>query len=184
VAEKLCKKAQLLRSKLCERFLIMKKHILGIALFVSIAGIIGIAFSVFIPDETIICEFPVNPAKYRDQATRTNFPLVKQVVLDLKTKQIAWEFTDNELKTSISLHFYTVDSKGSRYLKTEYARTTSDLTNSYSWLNGLKSYENLYVIADDYPDTHRSMSSIPAFEMSIATPVLLSSGKQAFPKEK
>jgi hypothetical protein len=102
----------------------------------------------------------------------------------LKTKQINWEFDQNKLKTNIALHFYAVDSNGSRYLKTEYARTTIDFKTSYLWLNSLKSYENLYVIADDFPNTHRSMSSIPAFDMSKATPVLLYSGKQGFLKEK
>jgi hypothetical protein len=162
----------------------MKKHIFGIALFVTIVGISGIAYSVFIRDETIICSFPVNPLKYRDTTIQTNQPLVKQVVLDLKTKQINLEFSENNLKTSIALHFYTVDSNGSKYLKTQYAQTTSDFTSSYLWLNNLKSYQNLYVIADEDPNTHRGMSSIPAFDMSKATPVLLYSGKQGFLKEK
>lgn len=162
----------------------MKKHILGIALFVSILGISGIAYSVFIRDETIICEFPVNPLRYADPGIRTNQPLIKQVVLDLKTKQINWEFSENKLKSSIALHFYTVDSNGSKYLKTEYVRTSGDLTSSSLWLNGLKSYENLYVIADDYTNTHRSMNVIPSFDMSKATPILLYSGKQGLLKEK
>jgi hypothetical protein len=162
----------------------MKKHIFGIALFVTIVGISGIAYSVFIQEKTIICLFPVNPVKHEDHEIRSGQPLVKQVVLDLKTKQINLEFSDNKLKTRIALHFYTVDSNGSRYLNTEYARTSSDTTSSYFWLNGLKSYENLYVIADEYPNTHRGTSSVPGFDMSKATPVLLDSGKKEIQKEK
>jgi hypothetical protein len=151
----------------------MKKHVFGIAIFVTIIGISGIAYSVFVRDTPIICSFPVNPENYVDDEIQPSQHLIKQAVLDLKTKQINWEFDQNKLKANIALHFYAVDSNGSKYLKTEYVRTTRDFKTSYLWLNSLKSYENLYVIADEYPNTHRGMSSIPAFDMSKATPILL-----------
>jgi hypothetical protein len=167
----------------------MKKHILGILLFSLIVGSAGFIYGYFgLIYKSVIksenCRFRINESDTGGSGSSGYRPILRQVVLDLKTKQINWEFSDKNLKTSIALHFYTVDSNGSKYLKTEYVRSTNDFTSSYLWLDNLKSYENLYVIAVEYPNTHRSMASIPAFDLRKATSVLLYSGKQDYLGEK
>jgi hypothetical protein len=167
----------------------MKKHILGILLFSLIVGSAGIIYGYFnlikvSVQKSDTCRFRTNDSDSGGAGSGGYRPILRQAVLDLKTKQINWEFSDKNLKTSIALHFYTVDAYGSKHLKTEYVRTTSDFASSYLWLDNLKSYENLYVIADEYPNTHRSVASIPAFEMREATSVLLYSGKQDYSAEK
>jgi hypothetical protein len=163
----------------------MKKHILGIALFSLIIGSAGIFYSFFADDYDTynIVETEVYSYESFDGGFVESQPIIRQAVLDLKTKQINWEFSNRNNKADIALYFYIVDSHGVRYLNSEHTRTTNDFVSSYIWLDNLKSYENLYVIAVDM-NTHRAQSAIPRFEINKATSVLLYSGKQGYLAEK
>lgn len=83
----------------------------------------------------------------------------------------------------LTYHFYVKDGVNARYLASEtiaikpvfdvYNQATHDITSSYSWLDSMVTKNNLYVIAVSGNDGFKNTSSIPRFDESSATPVLL-----------
>jgi hypothetical protein len=148
----------------------MKKHILGVSLFVSIVGISGLVYCILTQDNSIEKTFAIST----NQADQI---LVKQAVLNLKTKKITWEMAKSDLNTPIVLHFFVVDENGAEYLASKNAPSGDEITTSYRWLNNLKSYDNLYVMADIIDSKSAILSSTELFDPAKATAVLLNSGK-------
>ena len=172
----------------------MKKHIIGFTLFSIIVGTAAFIYAMF---NVVNVEEVFAPAytptyqtkscwkmKRDSKETNVGSPVVRQAVLDLKTKQLNWEVAAPETKSKIALHFFIKDENGTRYINSALAPETSfengviKATSSYLWLDNLASYENLYVIAEftsrsDYKNKYAQ----PKFDSSNATSVLLYSGE-------
>lgn len=173
----------------------MKQHIVGALLFsfiVATAGVISFFFTELPSVEGVKApelprtfgyrlgcrkqykSFPVNDGKFSVRAL--------QSVLNLKTKQLETDLLIKRENRSVqfvtvSLHFFTKDGQGTRYLATEKAwvepffnsgnEALHSITSAYKWLDNLESYENLYVVAE-------TTSSLPEFSESDAVAVLKS----------
>ncbi len=141
----------------------MKKHILGLGLFSFIVSIAAVVYALFpVPEiipvsEVITVSAPQYNAKrscrMKVKENKVSLIEVRQAVLDLQTKQFNWELATPDIDEPIALHFFSNDDKGTRYIASEQINNKFShngilkFSNSYSWLNKRKSYENLYVIA-------------------------------------
>lgn len=173
----------------------MKQHIFGFVLFTLIVGTAGFVSAVFteLPsrDAVKVSEVP-RTVEYKSSCWKRVKPSSKQTwissarvvqaTLNQKTRQLETDLLiERETKSFetvlVSLHFFTKDAKGTRYLATEkvwlepYFNTNNiaaqSITSSYKWLDELGSYENLYVTAETKGGT-------PTFSESNAMPVLKS----------
>lgn len=97
-------------------------------------------------------------------------PKINQAVFNVETKEFDLRLETPETSSSVALHFFIKDKKGARYVASEQilgvvgrddllekidSRTINEkglgevkVTGSYSSLDDLDSYENLYVIAE------------------------------------
>jgi hypothetical protein len=145
----------------------MKKHVLGLGLFsfiVITAGFIYSMFSAANVEEVFVIKniepyesYPMPNScwkmKHASKETNVGKLTVKQAVFDLQTKQFNWELTAPDIDEPIALHFFSNDENGARYITSERIHNKFahngflKFSNSYSWLNKRKSFENLYVIA-------------------------------------
>lgn len=173
----------------------MKQHIFGFILFTLIVGTAGLisAFFTELPNRDAIKVFEVpktveyksscwKHVKSSPEKTEGISARVVQAALNQKTKELETnlfiEREESSVKNVIvSLHFFTKDAKGTRYLATHIAFlepffnrdniATESITSSYKWLNDLDPNENLYVTAE-------TKSSTPKFSESYAVPILKS----------
>ncbi len=132
--------------------------------------------------------------------SKLDSPKVVQAVFNMKTKQLNWELVAPTIDSPIALHFFIKDKHGARYFASEknirslsnrgklnYTATSNsangtskviNITSSYSWLENLTSYENLYVIAEFAQTAKISDNNFqPEFDAEKATAVLVDSGK-------
>lgn len=179
----------------------MKKHIIGFTLFSIIVGTAAFIYAMF---NVVKVEEVFTPAytptyqrnscwkmKRELKETSVASPVVRQAVLDLKTKQLNWELAAPLSNSQIALHFFVKDENGTRYInsafvpKSGFENGVNKATSSYQWLDNLDSYENLYVTAEfttwsDYQNRRLQ----PKFDAGRATSVLLYSGEQGYVTEK
>lgn len=168
----------------------MKKHIIGFAIFSLIVGsAVFIKALFYFPKETRVSySYSTRNSCWkmkREGHPITNVPIVRQAVLNLDDKQINWELAVPETNSRVALHFFTKDSKGTRYLATELAPKgisgypVLSYTSTYLGLiNNLGSRPNLYVVAEMIPSSDSQVRDFqPIFDENLATPVLVVSGK-------
>ncbi len=177
----------------------MKKHIIGLALFSFIVSVAAIVYAFFnVPEIVPVAEvITVSaqqsvPVRYSCKMKRSNRSVeIRQAVLDLQTKQFNWELATPEIDEPIALHFFSNDDKGTRYITSEQINNKFShngvlrFSNSYSWLNKRKSYENLYVIAQfdseatNYSENYQVYGNKfqPKFDAAKATAVTIDYGE-------
>lgn len=172
----------------------MKQHIFGFVLFTLIVGTAGLisAFFTELPsrDAVKVSEVPRTveyksscwkKVKSTEKAGNVSARVV-QATFDLKLKLLEADLlvereTSSVKSVSVSLHFFTKDENGTRFLATEKVwlepafdqshSAVQSIITSYKWLDNLDSYENLYVAAETKMGT-------PKFSESNAVPVLKS----------
>jgi hypothetical protein len=182
----------------------MKKHILGIAVFSLIVGVSVFVYCVFAFENVKTDCFPQLQNKIVESVVYNEVggggsggerKIIKQAVLDLKTKQMNWElYEDRNKQKPVLIHFFSADKNGERFIKTVYAPTADEFVSSYDWLDRLGKYENLYVIAEyENVDPNRYSKSsqvkpmpleMPAFEINKAVPILIYSGNRDYSADK
>ncbi len=169
----------------------MKKQIFGFALFSFIFGATVIIYGMFAVKSVNEVKMSVDYSNYaqtkscwrmKREAHETNVhsPIVRQAILDLKTKHLRWELDRARVDAPVALNFFVKDGKGTRFVHSElvpmsaYGDQFVNANSSYEWLENLDSYENLYVIAE--PLSHMEQENkifSPEFDAGKATPVLL-----------
>ncbi|HSK74069.1 MAG TPA: hypothetical protein VK892_20385 [Pyrinomonadaceae bacterium] len=170
----------------------MKQHIFGFILFALIVGTAGLisAFFTELPSRDAIKVFEVpKTVEYKSScwkqvksSAENSSARVVQATFNQKTKQLETDLliereTSSVEKLYVSLHFFTKDAGGTRYLATEKLwlepffnrnnTASQSITSSYKWRDELGSYENLYVVAG-------TKNSIPRFNESNAVAVVKS----------
>ena len=179
----------------------MKKHIIGFTIFSIIVGTAAFIYAMF---NIVNVEEVFTPAytpayqgkscwKMKQDLKESNVdsPVVRQAVLDLKTKQLNWELAAPQTKSKIALHFFIKDENGTRYINSALAPESGfengviKATSSYLWLDNLDSYKNLYVVAEFTSwSNYQNKNNPPKFDSGRATSVLLYSGEQGYLTEK
>ena len=179
----------------------MKKHVIGFTLFSIIVGTAAFIYAMFniVNVEEVFA--PAYTPTYQTKScwkTKRDFkessvgaPVVRQAVLDLRTKQLNWELAAPQTNSIIALHFFVKDKSGARYINSALAPESGfengviKATSSYRWLDNLDSYENLYVIAEfTSRSNYQNKNNPPKFDSAKATSVLLYSGEQGYLTEK
>jgi hypothetical protein len=182
----------------------MNQNIFGVILFSFIVGtaIFVSEFFVKLPSPpSVDNEQPIiYQSKNRCGKTVYQSPIVSSLA-KIKIKQSVLNLNTNQLNTSleiererpsvenigVSYYFFVKDGKSTRFLSSETVTVKPDfnthnkanelIISSYSWLDELNSKDNLYVIVEPSANGFRPSSSIPRFDDSMATPVLLMKGK-------
>lgn len=182
----------------------MKKHLAGFALFclivgsaVAVAGLFGYFFS---STKTEIC--PLTPPEpeirkckmdTRPKIVHKNAPLIKQAVFNTRTKQIKIEMRLGENygmwdTTYVRLNYFRNDSDGPRFIISETFVLSPDsapsgaekrerfVISSYSWLDQLDGYENLYVTGEILRENYSLERSPAAFDIESAREITLFHG--------
>ena len=177
----------------------MKQNIFGVILF---SIIVGTAIYVSQPFKTLsspsaVTEKPVI-VESRSRCGKTVYrPPVVSSLAKIKITQAFLNQNTNQLNTEleiqrktnsveyvgVSYYFFVKDGKATRFLANETIavkpdfngknKVNQEIISSYSWLDGLDSKDNLYVIIEPNDDGFRPNSSIPRFEENNATPILL-----------
>lgn len=179
----------------------MKQHIIGLSLFSFIVGASAVIYAVFnVPEiapvhAIISVSEPVAVERsYCQKRNNSSFKSleIKQAVLDANTKEFNWELQVPQRDEMIELLFFVKDGKGARYIGSGQVHSRSArrgvlrFTNSYPWLNSLKSYGNLYVVARfesdaaNYDENFEVKSNRfqPKFDTSAATAVTVNFGRE------
>lgn len=170
----------------------MNRHIAGFILFSFIIGTTAFIYAMFsVITVREVSALTYSPAKscwkMKREIRESNIgsPVISQAVLDLKTKQLSWKLAAPKTDSSIALHFFVKDEKGTRFIASElalgagYGSNAKKFTSSYLWLDKLGSYNNLYVIAEPISIFNFKNKKVnPKFDASKAAPVLLYSGDQ------
>lgn len=179
----------------------MKKHFIGFALFsfiVAAAVCLSIIFSISERADYVSKTVPAVKLAPAVKETAARFgkidddsPVVRQAVLNLKTKQINVELLfdrDNRPPGSLPLilKFFRKDGKGTRFIHSVevtlmpdsfYYRSveteTAQIVGSYDWLDNLARYDNIYVIAENDSRFRRQTATAPVFDNSFARAVTL-----------
>lgn len=169
----------------------MKKHIFGFALFSFIFGATAVIYGMFTVNSVNEVKMPVDYSGYaqtrscwrmKREARETNVhsPIVRQAILNLKTKHLSWELDRARVDAPIALNFFVKDEKGTRFVHSQlvpmsaYGDEFVNANSSYEWLDNLDSYENLYVIAEPLSQREQGNKIFsPEFDAAKATPVLL-----------
>jgi len=172
----------------------MKKHIIGFTLFSIIVGTAAFIYAMFnVVNVEEVFAPAYTPTYQRNSCwkmkrdfkeSNVGSPVIRQAVLDLKTKQLNWELATPQPNSKIALHFFIKDESGTRYINSALAPESGfengvvKATSSYLWLDNLDSYENLYVIAEiTSRSDYKNKNNQPKFDQAKATSVLLYSGK-------
>ncbi len=179
----------------------MKKHIIGFTLFSIIVGTAAFVYAMFNVVNVEEVFAPAYTPTYQGKScwkmkrdlkeSNVGSPVIRQAVLDLRTKQLNWELTAPQTNSKIALHFFVKDEDGTRYINSVIAPESGfengviKATSSYLWLDNLDSYENLYVIAEFTSwSNYKNKNNQPKFDPAKATSVLLYSGEQGYLTEK
>lgn len=181
---------------------IMKKHIIGFALFsfiVSTAVVVSVSISVSKEFERTrsLCLLqitPQTPAAFEQEARTGKIaddsPIVNQAVFSLKTKQINMELLFNagakpQQSVPLVLNFFRKDGRNAKFLarvKTSashnsfyYAQgeTAARFVGSFDWLDNLQKYDNLYVTVECDSESSVESAGAPVFDYRFAKPVTL-----------
>ncbi|MGI8788016.1 MAG: hypothetical protein ACR2HG_09680 [Pyrinomonadaceae bacterium] len=171
----------------------MRKHFIGLGLFSFIvvsAAVIYAVFSVPEINSVIVSRYETTSMptscwrmKRESSETKVRPLMVKQAVLDLKTKQLNWELTVPSPTSQITLHFFVKDKNKTRYINSisvpaGFENGIVNAASSYKWLDNLASYENLYVMPEyTSQDKLKNENAPPKFDADKATSVLLYSGE-------
>lgn len=139
--------------------------------------------------------------KMKKDLRQSNFdsPKVSQAVFNTRTEQVSLNLELPEISAPIVLHFFVKDAKGARYIASEqvlvagrgklegkmdmqadgaYRFGEIKITGSYSSLDNLNSFENLYLIAESVSVSQtRNNNFQPEFDAAKAIPVLIDSGR-------
>ena len=139
---------------------IMKKHIIGLAIFSFIVSAAAIIYAIFnIPEIIPVYEVVSVPAPQYIPTERTHCKLrlkskinlieVRQAVFNWRTKQFNWELATPDVNEPIDLLFFSKDEQGARFITAErinnaYSRNgILRFSSSYDWQNKFSSFENL-----------------------------------------
>jgi hypothetical protein len=140
--------------------------------------------------------------KMKKDLRKSNFdsPKVSQAVLNLQTEQISLKLEMVDMSAPTVLHFFVKDAQGTRYIASEQFLVNGrgskiegkmnmqtadavkrlediEVTASYSTLDNLNSYENLYLIAESGCLPQMRNNFQPKFDPAKAAPVLIDSGR-------
>ena len=140
--------------------------------------------------------------KMKRNVRESNFdaPKVSQAVFNRRTEQLSLKLELPETSSEVALHFFVKDAEGTRYISSEqvlggargrvegkmdlqaadgeYRFGEMKVTGSYSSLDNLNSYENLYLIAESVSVSQiRNNNFQPEFDAAKAIPVLIDSGR-------
>ena len=179
----------------------MKKHIIGFTLFSIIVGTAAFIYAMFNVVNVAEVFVPTYTPTYQGKScwkmkrdlkeSNVGAPVVRQAVLDMKTKQLNWELAAPRTDSKIALHFFVKDESGTRYINSALAPESGfesgviKATSSYLWLDNLDSYENLYVTAEFTSwSNYKNKSNQPKFDAAKATSVMLNFGEQGYLTEK
>jgi len=141
----------------------MKKHIIGFTLFSIIVGTAAFIYAmfnvvnveeVFVPAYTPTYQTKSCWKMKRDLKESISSPTITQAVFNLKTKKFSWNLANEEANSSVVLHFFVSDGKGTRYIGSNPAKSSErddelNFSGSYMTLNKLNSQTNLYLIAEN-----------------------------------
>lgn len=178
----------------------MKKHIFGFAIFSFIVGAAIVISSFLFSTVPEMKGFPVITEQtqqsrktscfMRDYRQHENNKVkIQQAVLDLKTKQLKTFISlppgiEADKYRTVVLHFFVKDVGQTRYISSEeiWVKGSFDAENealltSLDWLDKSASYDNLYVVPEINSRLTNYSKNPPSFDVSKASPVLLSKGK-------
>lgn len=173
----------------------MKKHIIGLMLFGFIVSATAIVYAFFNVsefaqvNEVVSVSTPqyVSSEKTHSKMrlkSRSNSIEVRQAVLNIQTKEFSWELVTPQDDLMLVLHFFLKDNEGTHYITTEQqphitmkAGKHRFNTTSFDWLSERKSYENLYVTAEFFPEYDYTYDYQPTFDATKATAVTIDYGK-------
>lgn len=145
----------------------MKKHITGFLLFSFIVGTAAFIYSIFsiVNVEEVYAPTtyaPVNSCwkmKRTIRKTDNDSPIIKQVDLDFKTKQLNLKLNLQSFDSPIQLRFFIKKGNDVRFLTSEIVPYDATINNtgkftSYSLqTDELGEYGNLYLIAEPILDS-------------------------------
>lgn len=173
----------------------MKQNIFGIVLFSVIVGTAVFVSESFVtlPTPPAVEEKPI-VFESRNRCGKTSYQKgtakvkLSQAVLNPKTGQLFTSLALEKENTSadyigLTYHFYVKEGVKNQYLASETVairpvfdinnRANHEITSSYSWLDSLATKNNIYVIAVSGGNGFGKHNSIPRFDETLATPVLL-----------
>lgn len=177
----------------------MKKHFIGVALFIFIVGISSFVASLFveIPKPEVFEIVQTVPRyesrtkcskKYRKQKSEKISARIVQAVYNEKTERLSTEYLinrkDYSQRTWLQLHFFIKDTNETRYLTTERILVDANINHensdfvslfsSFDSLDKLTSHENLYVISEPELQVRKGelVYKQPKFDESKAIAVL------------
>ena len=177
----------------------MNKHIAGFILFNLIVGSSAVVAALFyeVPKIETIRVFEELPVTYSGRScwrSGRNFEngqvnaKIVQAVFDENTNQLDMDLYLERKNHStdyagVKLHFFVKNGSETRYLATEKVdltpnfnlddKATQSISQSYKWLNNLKSHENLYVVPQTTFDADNYKKIAPRFDELNAAPVMV-----------
>jgi len=164
----------------------MNKHIFGFILFSLIVGTSAFIYGFFYSPLAAIQPVYVfeNRPEKRKSCRKETYSRVERATVNAKVVQAVFNSNTNELdmdlilegnnnlteQANVRLHFFAKDGAKTRYLKTEKViLTPSDkilhsITESYEWLDDLKSRPNLYVVPQTIGEGESYQRFTPRFD--------------------
>jgi hypothetical protein len=173
----------------------MSKHIFGFILFSLIVGISAIIYGFFALPSPLVLPVYVfeNQPEKRKSCRKETYSRVERASVNAKVVQAVFNSNTNQLDidlilerknsltdyATVSLHFFAKDGAETRYLRTEKVNLTPNnkmmhsITESYDWLDDLKSRGNLYVVPQTIGDGESYQRLMPRFDETNAMPITL-----------
>jgi hypothetical protein len=158
----------------------MKKHILGVLIFVVIASATMFIFSLYKLTETNnLAEISVSDSYFPENSVLS--PKIRQAIISPQNGMLSLEINYSEQNEKIRLRFYEKSSEGTNLIATEninlsnVAKKRGNITlyKSFDWIRDINLGKNIYVIADE----DQSIEYSTSFDESKAVPVLTGSAR-------
>lgn len=156
----------------------MKKHLFGLVVFSFIVGAAIVYRSVFVAAPHLKQNLAQTVTDNLNWKVSDKL-YVKRADYDVKEDLLRWELSAPKVDSPVVLHFFIKDENGTRHIASGQGVNTClieaklEFTTYFSGLDNLKSYENLYVIAEFgtkakvYKEGYK-----PIFDSDKATPIL------------